>query len=359
MKKPLVTNAGSILIVLIALIGFAPIVAGQEIFPSGNGMFSTADLRIKAKVESQHRILIRATSNIVGQITIETAGEQAVNVVYNKMAKTTSRSRAFDYIDLMSVSLDRFPDQIRLDLRAPNPAPWNSETEEGSIDARVTVPPGWDVEIEAIYFDVAATGPFAGMIVRSSLGRLTVTDVTRQLELATANRRINIERIAGDITVSTTNAKLVGHDISAKEKAARFRNDGGDIELDEVVGQVNVRNSFGRIDITNFAASGEGNFIRGASGPISLELSEMKDGQLVVNNRYEDIEIRMPDDISAYFSLSVDEGGAVYASNFRFMPDLVKPTRLAFTAGLGKVGISSSVRGKGNILITGIESDEE
>jgi hypothetical protein len=332
---------------------------GQDIFESATGMYSTSDLIINAKVESQRKVLIRATPSLVGHLSIETSTEPAIKVVYNKIAKTESKSRAFDYIDLMSVSLDRFPDQVRLDLRAPNPPPWNADTEAGTIDVRMVLPQGWEVEIEAMYFDVIATGPFSKMLVRSSLGRLTISDVTRQLVLGTANQRVSVEKIAGDISVTTTNASLVGREITAVRQAARFRNDGGDIQLEGVTGQVNVRNSYGRIDISDFTVSGEGNFIRGASGPISLELTQMTDGQLVVNNRYEDIEIRMPDNISAYFSLAVDEGGSIYASNFRFLPDLIKPTRLAFTAGTGKVGISSSVRGKGNILITGVESDAE
>lgn len=359
MNRLRVTLIRAALLALALAGGAAQTGLGQDIFQSSPGVYSTADLILNARVDNQRKLLIRATPILTGHLTIETSSDPGVKAVYNKIAKTDSQSRAFDYIDLMSVSIDRFPDQVRLDLRAPNPPPWNNNTETGSIDVRITLPRGWEVEIEAMYFDVTATGPFSALLVRSSLGRLTVSDVTKQLVLATANRRVSVEKVAGDITVSTTNATLVGRDITALKQAARFRNDGGDIQLEGVTGQVNVRNSYGRIDISEFSVSGEGNFIRGASGPISLELTKMPDGQLVVNNRYEDIEIRMPDNISAYFSLSVDEGGSIYASNFRFLPDLIKPTRLAFTAGSGKVGISSSVRGKGNILITGIESDEE
>ena len=329
----------------------------QDIFQTDNGMFSTSDLKMNTPMDARRRLLIRATSNLVGRLSIKTGDQPQASVVYAKLAKTDSRTRAFDYIDLMSVSLDKFPEFVRLDLRAPNPAPWSSDRESGSIEAQITIPSGCDVEIEAIYFDVYAEGPFASFINRSSLGRLEISNVTKVLELSTSNRRINLTNISGDISVTTSHATLYAGGITAKTSAARFRNDGGDIKLENLTGQANVKNSYGRIDILGFRASGEGNFIRGASGPITIELTALENGQLVVSNRYEDIEIMMPDDISAYFSLAVDDDGIIDASNFKFTPTLVKPNRLAFTAGGGEVDVSASIRGKGNILITGFEQD--
>lgn len=330
----------------------------QDIFKTDNGMFSTSDLTLRTPMEARRKILIRATSNLLGRLSFSTTDQPQANVVYAKLAKTDSRTRAFDYIDLMSVSLDKFPEFVRLDLRAPNPAPWESGRESGSIEAQITIPAGCEVEIEAIYFDVYAEGPFESFTNRGSLGRLEVSDVTNKLELSTSNRRVNLSRIRGDISVTTSNATLFAEGIVAESQAARFRNDGGDIKLEEVVGQVNVKNSYGRIDILAFLASGEGNYIRGSSGPISIELRGLQKGQLVINNRYEDIEIMMPNDISAYFSLSVDDDGVIDASNFTFTPTLVKPNRLAFSAGNGDVDVSASIRGKGTILLTGIDQDE-
>lgn len=330
----------------------------QDIFQAENGVFSTSDLKLSTSVDARRKILIRATSNLRGRLSIKTADKAQASVIYAKQAKTDSRTRAFDYIDLMSVSLDRFPEYIRLDLRAPNPAPWSADRESGSIEAQLTIPAGCDVEIEALYFDVYAEGPFAALINRSSLGRLEITDVTKSLEITTSNRRVNLTKISGDISVTTSNATLYANQVTSPTRAARFRNDGGDIKIENLTGQVNVKNSYGRIDILGFLAFGEGNFIRGASGPIAIELQSLEKGQLVVSNRYEDIEIMMPSDISAFFSLAVDDDGIIDASNFTFTPTLVKPNRLAFSAGTGEVDVSASIRGKGNILITGIERDE-
>jgi len=332
--------------------------AAQDIFQSEPGVYSTTDLRLSKPMAERQKVLIRATSNLLGQLTFTTADQPTISMVYVKVAKTGSRTRAFDYIDLMSVSLDLFPDYVRLDLRAPNPAPWQADRESGSIDAEITVPEGCAIEIEALYFDVVAEGPFQSLTSSASLGRYDVSDVRETLKISTANRRVKVERISGDISVTTSNAELDAIDIQCPAQAARFRNDGGDIRIAGLEGQLNVKNSFGRIDVIGFRASGEGNFIRSSSGPIEIELDALTDGQLVVNNRYEDIEMLMPSTISAFFSLAVDDDGVIDASNITFTPTLVKPNRLAFSSGGGDVDISASIRGKGNILITGIDLDQ-
>ncbi len=174
--------------------GMSPVlVLGQEIFQKEDGLFSTGTLVARAPMGPDNRLLIRSAVHLSGKISIEVTEENRVIVHYKKQAKTVDRSRAVDYIDLISVSLDLLPEETRLDLRAPNPAPWDAQYESGRINVKVTVPIDCSVEIEAPYFDVNARGPLRGLVVLSSLGRLDVANVTEILELFTANRRIDLK----------------------------------------------------------------------------------------------------------------------------------------------------------------------
>ena len=170
---------------LVAILLAMPLgVDAQDIFQREKGLFSTRDLTVTSGTAGRRRVLIRSTSNLEGHLQIFAAEGNEVSAVYTKQARTDSRSRAFDYIDLMSVNVDLLPDYVRVDLRAPNPAPWDRQTESGLIELRLTVPSGMEIEIDAIYFDVEAEGPFSQFLVPSSLGRLNVMGVTQQLELS-------------------------------------------------------------------------------------------------------------------------------------------------------------------------------
>jgi hypothetical protein len=182
---------------------------------------------------------------------------------------------------------------------------------------------------------------------------MDISNITESLNLTTANREVRLRDITGRISATTSYEALIAEDITSLEDQARFRNDYGDIEIIGLTGSVNVRNSYGRIDIERFAARGQSSYIRGSSRPIAIEIKEMKEGQLVVSNRQEDIEIVVPDTLSAFYSLSVDDDGVIEASNFPFTPDLVERNRLNLQSGDGRVDVGASVKGKGNIFIRG------
>ncbi len=329
----------------------------QEVFEETPGLFSTRQIGTAVPIGTQKKVTIQSASTLRGKINIATAEVSEVSVSYFKKSKADSKSRAIDFIDLIAVRLERIADGIRLQLSAPNPAPW-TDLETGLVEAELTIPESCFVEIEAPYFDIEAHGPFEGVVVPSSLGKLEVTDVSKQLELKTANRRVSIEKISGDISVTTSNSELAAKDISSVDKQARFKNDGGDIRIGGFVGRVNVKNSYGRIEITDFEPQGSGNLIRGFSGPVIVDIKRITDGQVVINNRFEDIGITVPSDLSARLSLAVDKGGKIEAGNFTFKTDLVQPNRLNLVAGDGESLISGSIRGKGNIFVRTIEGEE-
>jgi hypothetical protein len=328
----------------------------QDVVEVEPGLYSTVAGTDSLEVGSQQRMVIRAAESLQGTILIETSDRRQASLVFYKQARTVDRSKAFDYVDLIKVSLKPFPDEVRLDFRAPKPAPWD-ETESGAVDCRLLIPTGMEVEIEAVKFDVVARGPLAGLVARSSLGRFDVADIDGKLDLSTRNRRVSLERITGEILVATTNAALVAADLKSGNRPARIRNEGGDIRIDGFTGEISVRNSFGRIAIYGFRPRGEGNHVKGAYGPITLELAEMGHSQLLVSNKYEDIDMTVPDSLSAYLSLSVDEDGLIEVSGLPFTADLVEYDRLSLSAGSGLAKIVASVRDKGNLYVRGTRGD--
>jgi hypothetical protein len=88
---------------------------------------------------------------------------------------------------------------------------------------------------------------------------------------------------------------------SPKQKI-ELRNNGGDIKISDVVGELNVKNSYGRVDIRKFHPMGDYNYIRSTNGPITVEIDKFSTDKLLVTNSYEDIEILIPDNISAQIS---------------------------------------------------------
>jgi hypothetical protein len=331
--------------------------SAQEVFLKEEGLWATSELSDRKAAGPDNRLIIRSTEHLAGKISVRAVETDEVVLRYYKQAKTDRRSRAIDYIDLISVSLERLPEYVRLDFRAPNPPPWNKETEAGRVEAILTVPIGSFVQIEATYFDVNVTGPLGTLVAPSSLGRFTVSGITDRLEISTANRRIELDSISGEIAVSTSNASITASNVISPWSQAEFRNDGGDIRIDGCEGAVNIRSNFGRVNVTGFVPGGESSFIRGSSEPIIIDIDSMTSGQLVVSNRHEDVEISVPENINAFFSLAVGEEGAIEATNLEFRTDLVQQDRLNLIAGDGQAEISVSVRGRGNISIRGYQGD--
>jgi hypothetical protein len=323
---------------------------GQEIFEEEPGLFATRQLNTTVSMGSPNKLMIQSALTLRGTLTVTAVEQKEVTVSYFKRSKAESESKAIDFIDLIAVRLERGAAGVRLQMSAPNPAPWG-EPEAGLVDATVLVPKGCFIEVEARYFDIAAEGPFETVIIPSSLGRLEITDVTRQLKLATANRSVSVTKISGEISVATSNAELSAQEILSHGKQAHFRNDGGDIRIDGFAGELSIKNNYGRIEVSDFDAEGSKNLIRGFSGPISVAIKRITDGQVVITNGFEDVEITVPRDLSTRFSLAVDENGKIEVGNFPFRTDLVQPDRLNLVTGDGEALISASVSGEGNIFV--------
>lgn len=345
------------LLTAMILVGLVSVGTTQEVYQRAKGQWMTEEIVAVVPVTANATILIASAIHLSGELTITATEGDSLRVVYAKVAKATNRSQAIDFIDLISVVLEGRPDAPTVKLRSPNPAPWSGTNHSGRVEAEIFVPHGAEVEINAQTFDVTVRGPLRVLEIPESLGRLDITEVTERLDVSTANRRVTVRNITGKISVATTNSSLIAESITSLDEQARFRNDGGDIRINGLVGSINARNSFGRITVENFEPCGEGSYIRGASGPVAVEITRMTEGQVVITNRQEDIDISVPDTLSAFYTLSVGDDGVIEASNFSFTPDLVQRSRLNLQSGTGQVDIRGSIKGKGNIYVRGRAGD--
>lgn len=323
----------------------------QEIREESHGLFATRELHKSIMPGNGNQLSIKSAVSLRGKLTILATTEDRAVLTYFKKARTTRKSRAIDYLDQIAVVLSKTPNGLKLQMRAPNPPPWDSD-ESGIVEVVLEIPEDFEVEIEAAEFDVDAVGPFLSFENTASLGRMEIAHVTELLEIQTANRRVTVTDISGRIRVSTTNAILTAEGISDLSQPVVLRNDGGDIRVQGLTGGLNVKNAYGRIEIEEWDPGDGKSYVRCTSGPITISLTELSTGQLLISNRYEDIELKLPEEFSAVLTLTVDGGSKIEAEHFAFITELVEPNRLNLVVGDGGGLISGSVRGKGNIYVT-------
>lgn len=333
-------------------------VSAQKIIQESDEIYKTREIKKTLKVFSQSKIIIRSASSLSGTIKIETGETDIAELIYVKKAQHKSKSSAIDYIDIISVDFELTHDGLRLDLRAPNPAPWSGPNESGSIDIRLVLPEFCSLEFDIPYFDIDAEGPFNSFVLPSSFGRIYLENVVKLVDITATNRNVTARNLSGDIFISTTYATLQVDKLYAPHNKIVLRNKGGDIKISDVVGELNVKNSYGRINIRKFHPMGNYNYIRSSNGPITVEMLDFSTDKLLITNSYEDIEILVPDDISSQISLAVEEGSKIEVSDILTKPDFIQKNRLDLIAGNGKATINSSVRGHGNIYFRGFLKGE-
>ncbi len=214
------------------------------------------------------------------------------------------------------------------------------------------------IEFDTPYYDIDAEGPFNSFILPNSYGRVYLENVLNSVVIQATNRKVTARNISGKIDIATTHATLELNKIYSPHNKIVLRNDGGDIKISDIVGELNIKNSYGRIDLKKFHPMGRYNSIRSSNGPITIEMEDFSTEKLLVTNSYEDIEILIPDNISSMISLAVEEGSKIEVNDILTTPDFIQKNRLDLIVGNGKAIINSSVRGNGNIYFRGYPKGE-
>ncbi len=331
---------------------------GKEVVSLGDDLFETREAKITSPMTSGEKVIINSAMGLSGKLNVISEEAEQASFVYKKILKTSDPSEAMDYADVIEITLEATPEGLKLLLQAPNPAPWGGSANSGRVEGDLYLPSDCHIEIDAAYFDLKIDGPFRSVRNKSSFGRLDIRKITQEVNLATSSREIVAKDISGDIALTTGNGEIKIENLVSRTRPADIINENANIYVSDASGSVNIKNSYGKIRLDNFHLKGADSRITGSYGPIRLEISDIANTALTISNQNEDIQVTLPDAVSAKFLLKVGLRGKINVEGLKARPTTVKSDRLEFITGAGESEIAVDIEGNGNISLKGIPAKE-
>ena len=334
----------------------AAMASAQNIEIYGN-RYATEVNRLESTLEQGEKVVIMSVSSLSGKLYIIAGDDDQAVFEYREIFKCPGESTAREYERLVEAEMRKTPVELRVYLRAPNPAPWSETDNSATIEGELRLPPDCQLEIEADYFDLIVEGPFTSFENQSSLGRMAISDITRTLILSGGARDVNLNNISGEISVTINNADITAENLVTKGESARIKNENGSIFINSIEGNFAIRNSYGKIRISKASLSDGTSRIVASHCPIKVELVNSEKAGLSITNNYEDITIEIDETIPALFNLNVEAGGEMHVTDIPIKPVVVRSDHIECVVGDGVVPINIDVEEGGNIFIEGIQKD--
>ncbi|MCX6825879.1 MAG: DUF4097 family beta strand repeat-containing protein [candidate division Zixibacteria bacterium] len=331
---------------------------GGEVISLGNNRFRTAEQSLQTTLTPNAKVIINSALDLYGNLHIISDSSDRVTFVYKKILKAPNLSTAMDYVDLINITMNSIPGGLQILLQAPNPSPWAGQN-FGAVEGELHLPGNCQIELALPYFGLSIDGPFRTVNSKPSFGRLEAKGITEKLNLATTNQDIIVWDIGGDIAVSTANADIRIYNMLCPLTAATIRNGNGNIYLSNVKGAVDIENSYGKIKLDRISLGGGKSRIIGSYGSLKLQLADLERADLFMSNTNGDIEINIPDTVSAKFLLNVSSDGEIAAEGFKITPAQMDHNYLEFLSGTGESQMTVEIKGDGNIFLKGIQCQKK
>jgi hypothetical protein len=344
-------NQIRIIFALLCLMFVFSHVNGQDITEESRGRYISRPIVLESDLTSGSEVRIISAVNLSGELIIKASAKEKAVFSYNIVLKASDRATAIDYSGKIKAELSPTPDGLKVLLQAPNPAPWSGTENSGRIEGELSLPEDCGLTIDVAYFDLDIAGPFRSVETRLSFGTVSVEDITEHLDISTSNRDIIVRNVSGDVSLITNYADINIEGMTVPDTPAYIRNENGSIIINESGGTFDIKNNFGRIILDDIRLFSERSRIMGSYSHIKLAIAEIENTGLTIRNNNEDINIMVPEQSSAEFSLKIDGNGEINAEGFELMPSFVDYNRVDFKTGEGESKIRVSVGGKGDINI--------
>jgi hypothetical protein len=183
-------------------------------------------------------------------------------------------------------------------LRVSVPKRLNLFGQSDSVDVRVELPTGSDVQIEAAYGSVRTSGTLAASRITAKYGDVT-GDTVGDLTLTSPYGAVDIARVDGRLDATLGHGHLrIGHVAGD----AHLRGSHGTIELGTAAGALDIVTS-GVVTIDR--ALGD---VTGRSAHGAIRVREAAGGSLQLENGYASIEVGIPQGVAAWVDAASAHG---------------------------------------------------
>lgn len=116
----------------------------------------------------------------------------------------------------------------------------------GEVRARITAPPGADVELSTASADIDARGVFGGLEVNTASGDVTFEQLGGDVQVNSASGDVNVEHVGGRLTVNTASGDL---EIGRLEGDGKVRAASGDVSFEVADASLKVQTASGDVEV--------------------------------------------------------------------------------------------------------------
>lgn len=308
---------------------------------------------LQVSTRGAEELHINTPHNLAGSINLRVWDEDECLVKFECWARANTEEKAKDFVDLVDLDLDREEDLVELRLSTPDPAPWEGTNYVIKANLDIFIPEDFTLKTKTFSFDLDIRGPLKKVDIENKYGKTYVKDVTENTKIVGPYNKVDIEGIQGDLKVNTTYNSIYARNVDTKGGKISFKTIYGKIDLEGIRGQIEAKTIYSPIYATEVSLLGGVNKIQTVYSKIDLEFEEIEDSELYVKNTYGNINVSVPEDISARWTLIVDRGSKIHTTGILLTPTVLKRTRLEGVSGGGESKIELNIDGIGKIYLEG------
>ncbi|MBI5867435.1 MAG: hypothetical protein HZB43_03965 [candidate division Zixibacteria bacterium] len=300
---------------------------------------------------------VEGPGNLAGHVVVTADARDSVRIETNRIVRVQSEEMASRFLEEIKVNT-RLNESgvLSLEIITPRAAPWEGSEWSVTLDLTITIPPRWDFESDAKFFEYDLRGPFRDVIIMTQHGRAKLQNVSRRVEIHGEYTSIELADIKGAVDVSTTYAKVdVRRVVCDPDRSVQVENSYGPISVSELVGSVVAQTEYAPIRLDRVSLIGQPTRISGENVTVDADIAEFGSAKLDIHTSRSPVKIQVPTSLSARLNLSVGSGGTIRTRGLTIQTheDLLGNGRLEGICGKGAGVIDIDVSGSSVIELRG------
>lgn len=300
---------------------------------------------------------MQGPGNLAGHIVITTGTGDSVRIETNRIVRVPSEDMAVQFMEDIKITTRRDePGVLDLDVTTPSGAQWEGSEWSVTLDLTITIPPRWDFESGARFFEYDLRGPFRNVKILTQHGRTKLQNVSRKVEIRGEYTGIELADVKGEVDLATTYATVdVRRVVCDPDRSLQVENSYGPITISELVGSIVAQTEYAPIRLDRVSLIGQPTRISGENVSVDADIVEFGSGKLDIQTSRSPVKINVPTRLSARLNLSVGAGGTIRTRGLTIQTheDLLGNGRLEGICGTGAGVIDIDVTGPSVIELRG------